>query len=1100
MGDAFSESDSSENIVPSSNFEPLSHASRILPKARKNLIPMDELSNIIIGVGNKSVQPPIDCQNSASMSYRSLLSDKESGILGNINQNRARQLDKILSPALGGRASVPVAPLKHVQLSSASCLTPKVNMHPNFSSSDSLIFTSAGATTTNTTSSRTTRSGSDLFRSDSSGFSKPLVPLGKRRSTVSTSTATDDQEASPAFSYTLSLSVLRHLSKVEKTDLVEFKIPDFTKTVTWQSRVRRMDEDAAAAVSEAAKVLADSLGDWLRELFTSGSEDSQSDYKHTPATVIARRQGILDARVSSSSSEYFFPRKTNSPMKTLEKSIQGSLEDMVLVIFLVPPKDEVDSKSLEPNSGPNGTIFDPESQVTSQSVISSDVTRRKRTTRSSALSSSDETYILLFYQIDRPCLSEYTFVLGMLVYARWYRKFFFAGRVIGNSTETRYRVLFDDNSKINVSGKNIILADLLPIGTDVYADISGRNEYEVGYLVSGHVVGTTPPSYIVKRIEDNEVFQLERKKVAILVESMKRLLSTGQVLAIDSRSDVSTTTSDAPSFISPTSSSSPSKCASPRGISSKAVTSGVSAGGSVRRKRGFTEMGRTEERAVPAKRSMRRKTAPQQQSDSSIGGSSPASHRLKLSKQQRTRSRAKGSAQRQEFKRKHSGLSHRDSQIWIVGRRVVARASRASLHFSSASHNRSRSRRALQTKSSGKRRQFSPPPESPIIPSSPTLTNEALNEQQKTSASTVPVSSRPSTESASLPKERCMHPVVSEEFRRTCRLYHIPLPHPDLFSQWYIVRTTGVNSTDLRRTHITFDNPHAKTQFSACENASFLRLLISAGGGQNMELLEADCVSSTGRLVETEGNVVSRTKHPRIALVALSAKRTVKFLQGLATLGRVPLVHPVWLLDACFLAAGREPLVATPEVASKIIALGTEPTDIPFELLRLSPRTLYELPRGIDTSTNQMVPPDSVPAWFIEPVIAFRPKTLTLLGGYTSSRIIAVVTDDSRGFGEGWLSILRHAMYTESGPPAADEAPIVIALAESVDRLNSMRSIRNTSNRDSNIVLVDQGRIPEAKVLQIESMGFTVINQEFLIQCLVHGRMLDLKYGTAWKR
>lgn len=121
-----------------------------------------------------------------------------------------------------------------VQRASATSFTPKVNMQSNFSSADSLISTSAGATTTNTTSNRTTRSGSDLFKSDSSGFSKPLVPPGKWRSTVSTSTSTDDQEASPAFTYTLSLSVLRHFSKVEKSDLVEFKVPDFTKTVTWQ--------------------------------------------------------------------------------------------------------------------------------------------------------------------------------------------------------------------------------------------------------------------------------------------------------------------------------------------------------------------------------------------------------------------------------------------------------------------------------------------------------------------------------------------------------------------------------------------------------------------------------------------------------------------------------------------------------------------------------------------------------------------------------------------------------------------------------------------------------------------------------------------------
>lgn len=102
---------------------------------------------------------------------------------------------------------------------------------------------------------------------------------------------------------------------------------------------------------------------------------------------------------------------------------------------------------------------------------------------------------------------------------------------------------------------------------------------------------------------------------------------------------------------------------------------------------------------------------------------------------------------------------------------------------------------------------------------------------------------------------------------------------------------------------------------------------------------------------------------------------------------------------------------------------------------------------------------DIVPAWFIEPMATFRPKTLTALGGYTSSEIIAVVTDDFRGFGEGWLSILRHAMCTASGPPAADKMPSIIASAESVDQLNRLRTMGNAPTCNSNIVLVDQGRV-----------------------------------------
>ncbi|KAL5106042.1 TP53-binding protein 1 [Taenia crassiceps] len=1041
---------------------------------------------------------PDDCQNSITSSTRPLLSSKVSGDPRTTTPKRADQLDKILSSALGGRASVPIAPSKHVQGTSATCFTPKVSIQSNFSSADSLISTSAGATTTNTTSNRTTRSGSDLFKSDSSGFSKPLVPPGKRRNTVSRSTATDDYETLPAFSYTLSLSVLRHSSEVEKTDIVEFKMPDFTKTVTWQSRVQRMNENAAAAVSEAAKVLADSLEDWLRELFTSDSEEPRSDYKQTPATVIARRRSICDARVSSSSSEYFFPRLKNVFTKTLNNNARGPLSMLLLFLqidFLgnitnqsinTGQQGGAEPKSSEGYSDPNDMISDSGSQdgAMLRPVTALDTkTRRKSTLHSTSLLK------------DKSGVKT-----GVLVYAKWYaNKFFYAGQIIGNPGEDRFRVLFDDNSKLIVSGKNIILADLLPIGADVYADISGKNEFEVGYLVSGHVVGTTPLSYIVKRIEDNEVFQLERKRVAILLEPMKRLLAAGHLLTMDRRSDICSVMSDTPSFISPTSSSSPSNHVSPRGVSARVITSGTAVGSSVRRKRVFTEVGRSADRAVPAKRLMRRKTAPQHQRDPSVSASSPVPRRLGSAKQ-RTRSRAKASAQRQEFTRKHSGFSRRDSQIWIAGRRVVARASRASVCFISAPHSCPRRKKAPRTRPFRKQQQSSPPPDNTITSSPLAPSIEISVEQQEASSPIIPSLPRLSSGSSVLVKDQSMRTVGSEEFRQTCRLYRIPLPHPDLFSKWYIVRTTGVNPADLKSIQITFSSPHARTQFSACKNASFLRLLISAGGGQSMEMLEADCVSSTGRLVGTEGgNVVSKEKHPRIALIAPSAKRTVKFLQGLATLGRVPLLHPAWLLDACFLAAGRKPLVADPEVASKIADLGIEPADIPFELLRLSPRTLYELPRGVDRVTNQTILPDIVPPWFIEPMAPFRPKTLATLGGYASSKIVAVVTDDFRGFGEGWLSILRHAMYTASGPPAADKMPSIITSAESVEKLNTLRTAGNASNCKLNIVLVDQGRIPEAGVSQIESMGFVVINQEFLIQSLIHGRMLDLKYGTAWK-
>ena len=69
-----------------------------------------------------------------------------------------------------------------------------------------------------------------------------------------------------------------------------------------------MDENASAYVSDAAKVLADSLGDWLRELLTSDNEGVQTNISQTPVTVIAQHQSNVGGRISSSSSDYFVPR------------------------------------------------------------------------------------------------------------------------------------------------------------------------------------------------------------------------------------------------------------------------------------------------------------------------------------------------------------------------------------------------------------------------------------------------------------------------------------------------------------------------------------------------------------------------------------------------------------------------------------------------------------------------------------------------------------------------------------------------------------------------------------------------------------------------
>lgn len=121
---------------------------------------------------------------------------------------------------------------------------------------------------------------------------------------------------------------------------------------------------------------------------------------------------------------------------------------------------------------------------------------------------------------------------------------------------------------------------------------------------------------------------------------------------------------------------------------------------------------------------------------------------------------------------------------------------------------------------------------------------------------------------------------------------------------------------------------------------------MGTSGGRDIGELAVN-ISSTGCLEDGR----------HIALIAPAARRTLKYLQALATLGRVPLVHPVWVLDSCLLAAGRRPIVTPQEVVAKIVNMKIKPSDLPQFLLRLAPRGLYELPRGVNKISNQLVPP-----------------------------------------------------------------------------------------------------------------------------------------------
>ncbi|VDD80417.1 unnamed protein product [Mesocestoides corti] len=347
----------------------------------------------------------------------------------------------------------------------------------------------------------------------------------------------------------------------------------------------------------------------------------------------------------------------------------------------------------------------------------------------------------------------------------------------------------------------------------------------------------------------------------------------------------------------------------------------------------------------------------------------------------------------------------------------------------------------------------------------------------------------------------------ANELTRLCRKYRIPVPCQDLFSKWAIVRTTGIQSSGQDSIHVPSTNPNVTTQLAACSDPNFLQLLILGGGGQLLTSIDALRVSATGRLLEENGvfstdNLMDLhySERPHIALVAPSHKRTLKFLQGLAALGRVPLLRGTWLLDACLLAAGMEPIMPLDQSS---LTSTKKPADLPYELLRRSPRVVYELSRGVDRITDQLVVATEVPDLYAE--LPGRPhlQTLLSLGGYASASLIAIITDDPRGFGEGWSSILRLAVCTyENVPDGAiiiTAPPTVLSSTEAMDWLTAWKtscSINGEpmSSGPQQIVLVDQERVPAFMLSRIETLGFTVVNKEYLIQSLINGRMVDLKF------
>lgn len=162
--------------------------------------------------------------------------------------------------------------------------------------------------------------------------------------------------------------------------------------------------------------------------------------------------------------------------------------------------------------------------------------------------------------------------------------------------------------------------------------------------------------------------------------------------------------------------------------------------------------------------------------------------------------------------------------------------------------------------------------------------------------------------------------------------------------------------------------------------------MITAGGGHLISAIEATDISTS----PADG------RQPRlVALVAPTAIRTLKFLQGLATLGRVPLLRATWLLDACLVSSGLQPTMTTTATTSEASqeafdrggAAGIDPPeDVPLKLLASATnREVYELPRGVDRLTNRTIAPYVANPSLLARFVVARRLDLSILLIYSAS-------------------------------------------------------------------------------------------------------------------
>jgi len=98
-------------------------------------------------------------------------------------------------------------------------------------------------------------------------------------------------------------------------------------------------------------------------------------------------------------------------------------------------------------------------------------------------------------------------VIGSEVYALWIDNVLYSGHIVSLTSDSRARVVFDDEERLNVPLEHIIVCDLLPLGMSVRAPRSDDVPWSEEATVIGHCEHGIEKGHTVKFISD----QYQRK-------------------------------------------------------------------------------------------------------------------------------------------------------------------------------------------------------------------------------------------------------------------------------------------------------------------------------------------------------------------------------------------------------------------------------------------------------------------------------------------------------------------------------------------------------------------------------------------------------------